>query len=120
MVINVGRTPNDRRLIDALYATASTVFPTLYVSDLPASYNSMLFATARPTTIQNFMDNYARLYADPATPPFLLQIMEQTYAGLHPQTESGPIFTDDHDPVEQITNSMVLNYLLSGKVDVAH
>ena len=43
--------------------------------------------------------------------------MAQTYAGLHKQTEAGIIFTDDHAPVEQITNSMVVNYLLSGKVD---
>lgn len=120
MVINVGRTPDDRRLINSLYATASTVFPTLYVSDLPESYNSMLFATAQPTTIKSFMDNYARLYADSGTPKFLLEIMAQTYAGLHPQTEPGVIFTDDRAPVEQITNSMVLNFLISGKVDNIH
>jgi spermidine synthase len=117
MVINVGRTPDDRRLINSLYATASTIFPTIYISDLPASYNSMFFATMQPTTIKNFMDNYAQLYQQTSTPPFLLEIMAQTYAGLHPQTEAGMVFTDDRAPIEQITNSMVLNYLLSGKVD---
>jgi spermidine synthase len=117
MVINVGNSPTDRRLINSLYATAATVFPSLYVSDLPSAFNSMLFATAEPTTIQNFMDNYAQLYTDKNTPQFLLQIMAQTYDGLHTQTEAGIVFTDDLAPVEQITNSMVLNYLLSGKVD---
>ncbi|MHC1741286.1 MAG: spermidine synthase [Anaerolineaceae bacterium] len=120
MVINIGRTPNDRRLINSLYATASTVFSTLYVSDLPESYNSMLFATAEPTNIQNFRDNYAQLYANKQTPNFLLEIMAQTYAGLYTQTETGIVFTDDLAPIEQITNSMVLNYLLSGKVDTLH
>lgn len=117
MVINVGRSNVDRRLINSLYATASTVFPTIYISDLSASFNSMLFATAQPTSIQNFRDNYASLYADSTTPQSLLQIMSQTYDGLHSQTENGTIFTDDHAPIEQITNSMVLNYLVSGKVD---
>jgi spermidine synthase len=117
MVINVGRTPDDRRMINSLYATASTVFSTIYVSDLPESYNSMLFATAAPTTIKNLMDNYALLYANKQTPNYLLEIMAQTYAGLHPQTEPGMVFTDDRAPVEQITNSMVLNFLLAGKVD---
>jgi SAM-dependent methyltransferase len=117
MVINVGRTPDDRRMINSLYATASLVFPTIYVSDLAASYNSMLFATAQPTTIKNFMDNYSQLYTTTNVPRFLLDIMAQTYAGLHVQTESGMVFTDDRAPVEQITNSMVLNYLVSGKVD---
>ena len=77
----------------------------------------MLFATAAPTTIKNLMDNYALLYANKQTPNYLLEIMAQTYAGLHPQTEPGMVFTDDRAPVEQITNSMVLNFLLAGKVD---
>ena len=117
MVINVGRSPNDRRLINSLYATAGTIFPTLYVTDLSSSFNSILFATASTTSIQNFRDNYAQLYAQKDTPQYLLQIMSQTYDGFHPQTESGMIFTDDLAPIEQITNSLVLNYLVSGKVD---
>ncbi|NMC83721.1 MAG: fused MFS/spermidine synthase [Anaerolineaceae bacterium] len=117
MVINIGRTPEDRRLINSLYATAATIFPTLYVSDLPESYNSMLFATKATTDIQNFRDNYAQLYSQSDTPPFLLEIMSQTYDGLHAQTEPGIVFTDDLAPIEQMTNSLVLNYLLSGKVD---
>ena len=80
----------------------------------------MLFATVQPTDIQNLRDNYANLYNDRNTPTFLLDIIAQTYAGMHPQTESGQIFTDDLAPVEQITNSMVLNYLLSGKADTLH
>ena len=117
MVINVGRSTTDRSLINSLYATASTVFPSIYVSDLSGSFNSMLFATAQATNIQNLRDNYATLYAQKDTPDYLLQIMSQTYDGLHEQTEAGMIFTDDLAPVEQITNSMVLNYLVSGKVD---
>jgi len=117
VVINIGRSPGDRRLIDSLCATISTIFPTLYVTDLSDSYNSILFATLQPTTVQNFMDNYMYLYGDPSTPQFVLQIMAQTYAGLQPAPTGGMVFTDDLAPIEQITNSMVLNFLLSGKVN---
>lgn len=117
MVINIGRAPEDRRLINSLYSTVQTIFPTLYVTDLSDSYNSVLFATKRPTTVQNLIDNYAVLYQQPTTPQFVLQILSQTYDGLQPAPSTGTIFTDDLAPVEQITNSMVLKFLLSGKVN---
>ena len=117
MVINIGRAPEDRRLIDSLYTTINTIFPSLYVTDLSASYNSMLFATMQSTSVKNFMDNYANLHSNPETPRFIMEIMAQTYAGLQPQPSAGLIFTDDLAPVEQITNSMVLDFLLSGKVE---
>ncbi len=117
MVINIGRAPEDRRLLNSLYATINTVFPTLYVTDLSDSYNSVLFATKQPTSVQNLIDNYALLYQDTTTPPFVLQILSHTYDGLQPPANGGVVFTDDLAPVEQITNSMVLNFLLSGKVD---
>jgi len=117
MVINIGRAPEDRRLLESLYATVSSVFPTIYISDLSASYNSILFATNQPTTVQNLVDNYAVLYQKSDTPQFVLQILSQTYDGLQPNPTGGTVFTDDLAPVEQITNSMVLNFLLSGKVD---
>lgn len=117
MVINIGRAPEDRRLLNSLYATINTIFPTLYVTDLSDSYNSVLFATKQPTSVQNLIDNYALLYQDTSTPPFVLQILSHTYDGLQPPASGGVVFTDDLAPVEQITNSMVLNFLLSGKVD---
>jgi spermidine synthase len=116
VVINVGRGGDDRRLIDSLYATIASIFPTLYVTDLAASYNTMIFATKQPTTVQNFMDNYLYLYNDAATPRFVLEILAQTYDGLQPAPTRGMVFTDDLAPVEGITNAMVIDYLLSGKV----
>ena len=43
--------------------------------------------------------------------------MAQTYEELQPAPAPGMVFTDDLAPVEQITNSMVLNFLLTGKVE---
>jgi len=54
MVINIGRGPTDRRLLDALAATVRTVFPTIYITDLSGSFNSLLFATKQETQIETF------------------------------------------------------------------
>jgi predicted membrane-bound spermidine synthase len=117
MVINVGTAPSDRRLLASLYKTIGEVFPSLYVSDVAGSFNSVIYATNQKTSIQGLMENYQVLNADPSTPDFLLQILAETYAGMQPAPTGGVIFTDDKAPIEQLTNSMVLNFLLSGQVE---
>ena len=62
MVINVGQSPSDRSLVEALVGTISMVFPSVYVMDVPDSFNSMIYATAQPTKIQNLYDNLLYLY----------------------------------------------------------
>ena len=118
MVINIGRGPQDRRLVDALATTIQTVFPTIYISDLAGSFNTLLFATRQTTELDNYLANYVQLMNDPTTPPQLLAVMATTYEGLQPLPEpSKIIFTDDRAPVEQITNSIILNFLLSGETE---
>jgi predicted membrane-bound spermidine synthase len=116
MVINVGRAPTDRRLVNTLAATIQTVFPTIYISDLSGSFNSLIFATKQPTSIENFLANYVQLLQDENTPPLLLEVMAATYEGLQPiPTASNLVFTDDRAPVEHVTNSIILSFLLSGE-----
>lgn len=118
MVINIGRGPTDRRLVDALAATIQSVFPTIYISDISGSFNSLLFATKQPTTLDNYLDNYVHLMQDETTPPLLLEVMAATYEGLQPiPLTSGLIFTDDRAPVEHITNSIIVNFLVSGETE---
>ena len=75
VVINVGRAPEDRRLVDALYTTMKQVFPTVYISDLAESFNTILFATNQATTLKNFTDNYLQLNNSPSTPQLILEVM---------------------------------------------
>jgi spermidine synthase len=117
IVINVGRAPEDRRLVDALYTTMKQVFPTVYVTDLSGSFNSLLFATNQATSITNFTDNYLQLYQSQASHPLLLEVMAATYAGLQENPIPTIVFTDDLAPIEGITNSMVLQFLLSDQVE---
>ncbi|NPA26939.1 MAG: spermine synthase, partial [Chloroflexi bacterium] len=55
VALNVGRTEHDRRLVDAFYATLSTVFPTVYGMDVPGTYNTVLYAS--PRAIANPREN---------------------------------------------------------------
>ena len=117
MVINIGRVIEDRRLIDSLYATIHTVFPTLYVTDLSGSFNSILFATNTETNLQNFLDNYIMLNEDQESNQYVLGVMATTYAGLQDAPATGIVFTDDLAPIEGITNSMIMQFIFSGEVE---
>lgn len=114
VVINVGHSPNDRRLVDAMAATMSTVFPSVYVMDVPNSFNAILYATVQPTTIQNFYENYNLLSQDPAAPSLLLAAMQRVVLNQQPTPTGGMVFTDDWAPIEWVTNTMVLGYLFTG------
>lgn len=119
LVINVGRAPNDRRLINDLTRTIKTIFPSVYVMDLPGSFNSIIYATAQPTDFINLFLNYEKLKDQPDTHPLLLEVMRKTLENLQPlpQDTQSKIYTDDWAPIELITNNMVLNFILSGGLE---
>jgi predicted membrane-bound spermidine synthase len=116
MVINVGRAPNDRRLIDGLVGTIRTVFPSVYVMDLPNTFNSIIYATAQSTDIQNLYDNYLYLKTRPNIHPLLLDSIQRVVANQQPLPNNPTVFTDDRAPIEWITNNMVLNFVLFGNM----
>jgi predicted membrane-bound spermidine synthase len=115
LTLNVGRSPEDRRLINSLSATLLSIFPSVHVVDLPYSFNSIIFATVQPTDVQNLMDNYLLLSERSEINPLLLQTMALSITNIAPVPEIAGItpFTDDLSPIEWITNSLVLNYILS-------
>ena len=118
VVINVGRSPIDRSLIDAMVTTLQTVFPSVHVMDIPASLNTMVYATVQPTDIGDLINNYQGLSASSDAHPLLLNAMEQVI--LHQQPLPGPtiVFTDDKAPVEWVVNRMVLEFMFSGDLEV--
>jgi spermidine synthase len=117
MVINVGRSPQDRRLVEILSSTILSVFPTVHIMDLPDSFNSILFATVQPTERQNLIDNFTVLSQQADVPPVLLQAMASAINNLQPTPAQGYVFTDDRAPIEWITNDMILNFFLSGNAE---
>jgi spermidine synthase len=117
MIINVGRAPEDRRLINALSSTILSVFPSLYVVDLPGTFNSLIYATHQSTTSENLYQNFAALQDSDSSPELLITVGSVAIAGLQPLPEKTQIFTDDKAPVEWITNNMVLRFLLSPEME---
>lgn len=113
LVINVGRTPDDRRLVDAMVGTIGTVFPTVHVVDVPGTFNSMVYATVRPTRPENLLENFLALEENGA-PRVLTDLLLQTMANIQPTPQSDVVFTDDRAPVEQLVNSIVIRFILGG------
>jgi spermidine synthase len=114
LAINVGRAPEDRRLIKDLSATISAIFPSVYVVDLPNTFNSIVFATRQPTTPENLLENARALQDNPAAHPLLRAVTASAYGNLKPVEAGGQIYTDDLAPIEWVTNNMIINYLLGG------
>jgi hypothetical protein len=117
MAINVGRAPDDRRLIDGLVGTMSTVFPSLYVMDLPGTFNTIVYATRQPTKIENLYENYLYLLTLEDVHPLLIHVIEQMVVYQQPLPESQTVYTDDLAPIEWVTNDMVLKYVFFGEIE---
>jgi spermidine synthase len=117
LAINVGRAPGDRRLINDLAATIGSVFPSIYVMDIPNTFNSIIYATKQPTEAENLTANMIALSQDSKTHPLLLQAGTAAMVNLQLTPVEGIIFTDDRAPIEWITNDMVLRFILGGGVE---
>jgi hypothetical protein len=94
--------------------TLQAVFPSVYVADIPDTFNSILYATVQPTQAGNLAANLARL--GPEAHPLLRDAGGRVAANLQPTPKSSVVFTDDLAPVEQLTNSIVIRFILSGSL----
>ena len=113
LAVNVGRTPDDRRLIEAVVGTLSAVFPSVHLVDVPDTFNSLVYATARPTRPENLVANLLALQAEQA-PTELVQVLDRTIANLQPTPASEVVFTDDRAPAEQLVNSILIQFIFAG------
>lgn len=114
LAINVGRTPTNFSLVDALAATAGQVFPTVFLIDEPGPPhtlgNTLLVATVQPSSLDNLHANVAALPA--RLPAAFREFAAQAQAYARTAAPPGtPIFTDDRAPVERIVHSIILDYL---------
>jgi hypothetical protein len=117
LAINVGRAPGDRRLIDGLATTLGTIFSSIFVMDIPNTYNSMIYATLQPTATVNLELNLAVLVRRQDMNVLLINSITLTQANLQPAPHNTIVFTDDRSPIEWITNTMILNFILQGEME---
>lgn len=111
VVVNANRGLNgDRRLVRALAATMSQVYPSVFTVDIDVSYNTLVVATRRPATPADFRANVGRV-----THPVVRDLGERAAGGLRLwDHEEGPVLTDDRAPVEWLTDLMIVEAALRG------
>lgn len=116
LAVNVGRSPVDRTLVDQIASTIQTVYPSVYVVDVPGSFNTLIYATKLPTRSANLLANYQVLNSIGA-PQLLLDSLSVAIVNLQPTPPISVVYTDDWSPIEWVTNRMVLSYVLFGDLD---
>ena len=107
VAVNAARTRTDYRLVDALAATMRQVFPSVYLIDHPNNANTLIVATLQPTRVENFRANVAHL-----TDANLRIVAEQSLRSARAAMQDEPVFTDNHAPVENLINDIILRYAL--------
>jgi spermidine synthase len=117
LAINVGRALGDRRLIDGLATTIGTIFSSIYVMDIPDTFNSILYATLQPTAVEGLQGNLVASVTHPGVDALLVDSMAMTLANLQPAPQHTIVFTDDLSPIEWMTNNLILNFILHGEMD---
>jgi spermidine synthase len=117
LAINVGRAPGDRRLIDGLATTIGSMFSSIYVMDIPNTFNSILYATLRPSSVENLQASLVSLTLHPGADPLLTGSIALTLANLQPAPQKTMVFTDDLSPIEWLTNNLILNFILHGDMN---
>jgi spermidine synthase len=117
LAINVGRAPGDRRLIDGLATTIAVIFPSIYIMDIPNTFNSIIYATLLPTSSMDLRNNLAALMANPVSDALLTDSLMLTWANLQPASQHSIVFTDDLSPIEWMTNNLILQFILHGEMN---
>jgi spermidine synthase len=106
IAINVGRTRTDYQMVDAMAKTAAEVFPSVHVIDVAGSFNSIVYATNQPTSVDNLRANLATMSSK------LVRVLSEiALAHVRPLNPAALTFTDDRAPVERLTNEIMLSFL---------
>ena len=88
VVVNVGHTEDDFRMVEAMVATLQTVFPSVHVVNLPGTFNAILVATVQPSTPDNLRANLPLLKH-----PFLRDVASDALKNLRPTMPGRIVFT---------------------------
>ena len=111
LAINVGRTPTDNRLVDALSGTLNAVFKNVFVLDSNRRFtNSVIYATSSSTSVDQFIAR-AGAETNPKLQPIAAEALQT--GGVRQVRPNGIVFTDDLAPVERLIDDIILSYIRS-------
>lgn len=103
---NVGRYLDERAVVDAVGATLASVFPEVLAADARNRSNTLLFA-GPPGLKSRLVSRVGTL------PEHLRGLALRVTTELHPVRAGEPL-TDDHAPVELLTDAILLRALVRG------
>jgi spermidine synthase len=110
VAVNVGRTESDYRMVEAIAASLGEHFASVHAVNVPDTFNTVMTATQQQTVAVNVTKNLSQV-----AHPFLRQAIAMAAGNLYPLAGDGVVFTDDRAPVERLTNSIILRYMLEGE-----
>ena len=104
LALNIAATPHDRQLTEAIGTTLAAVFPQIWrITAL--RFNDLLIALQHPLTRAELIHRLARVA------PRLRLLLPRVEHGLAPLTPHGTPWTDDHAPVEWLTDRMLADQI---------
>ena len=112
LCLNTGHTSHDFRLVQAFVNTLATVFPSVYVFNVPNTFNTEIMATMAPTSLATLRANLGQLVSDPVMGTVADEVAPVAQVA-HAQP-GGVVFTDDQAPIEELTDQLLLNYIQQG------
>ncbi|QIN79499.1 spermine synthase [Rubrobacter marinus] len=104
VTINVGHTPGDRRVPEAIARTMSEVYGHVYSFDT-GDFNTTVVATEEETGAEALRANLGE------APSVVRPLAREISRDIEPTDGSGPVLTDDRAPVEWMTDLMILDYV---------
>jgi predicted membrane-bound spermidine synthase len=114
-VVNAGRVGDDYRLVHALASTMRSVFPQVYIVDVPSFGNSLIYGVNAPVGdgVANFQANLERM-DDPVLRTVMQQALDSEFGKLplrewtEAEAQALRPFTDDWAPVESVIDQIIL------------
>lgn len=107
VALNAGRTATDFRLVEVLSETMRSVFPHVYVIDLPSGFNnSLVYGSLTPITGD-------QVRAGTVGVPILAEVAARPWE-LREVNRAETVYTDDLAPVERLIDDIVVREALHG------
>ena len=107
VAINVGTPPGQLEAVEMIGATMSAVFPSVHHVRYD-EFNSVLIGYRQPTTVA------ASQQALSGVPTTLRTTAQRLARGLADAERDHPVLTDDHAPIEWVTDRALIAYLREG------
>lgn len=111
VMVNAGRTATDYRLVAALASTMRPVFDDVFLADPPDSANTEIYGTTAPTDLAAVRHNLG-LVGSPLARQVAQEVLLQS--DLRRSRYHGPVYTDNLDPIEQLTDSVIFQFATGG------